>query len=94
MIKSPNTPAIPIGAGGGVDAVELSAWQLVVDLMEDAARACEAHADLPGVDRWLWRFDGEMVRSAADQLRMTAPASLPSARSVSAKSAAAGTAAG
>jgi hypothetical protein len=28
-------------------------------------------------DRWIWRFDGETVRSAADQLRLAAPASLP-----------------
>ena len=67
-----------------VDAAVVAQWQRVVDVLEDAARACDARAELhneppegPEFDRWIWRFDGETVRSAADQLRFAAPASLP-----------------
>ena len=68
----------------GDEAAVVAQWQRVVDVLEDAARACDARAELhneppegPEFDRWIWRFDGEAVRSAADQLRFAAPASLP-----------------
>ena len=70
-----------------VDPAVVPQWQDLVDVLEDAARACDARADLAGLtdltdlaaltDQWRWRFDGETVRSAADQLRMAAPAGLP-----------------
>ncbi len=68
----------------GGNAAVVAQWQRVVDVLEDAARACDARAEQhneppegPEFDRWIWRFDGETVRSAADQLRLAAPASLP-----------------
>ena len=68
----------------GDEAAVVAQWQRVVDVLEDAARACDARAELhneppegPEFDRWISRFDGEAVRSAADQLRFAAPASLP-----------------
>jgi hypothetical protein len=70
-----------------VDPAVLARWQDLVDLLEDAARACDARCDLVELTdltdlaglatQWRWRFDGETVRSAADHLRMAAPASLP-----------------
>ncbi len=68
----------------GPDAAVVAQWQRLVDVLEDAARACDARADLyneppegPEFYRWIWRFNGETVRSAADQLRLAAPANLP-----------------
>ncbi len=68
----------------GPDAAVVAQWQYVVDVLEDAARACDARAALhaeqheePAIGWWIGRFDGETVRSAADQLRFAAPASLP-----------------
>lgn len=72
----------------GVEAAVVAQWQRVVDVLEDAARACDArdalHAEQHAEEQegpvfgwWIGRFDGEMVRSAADELRLAAPASLP-----------------
>jgi hypothetical protein len=72
MMRSNHSPA-----GAATDAETVSRWQHVVDVLEEGARACDARAEVPPADRWTWRFDGETVRSAADQLRLAAPASLP-----------------
>lgn len=83
----PTRPATEQIAHGG-DAAVVAQWQRVVDVLEDAARACDArdalhaeqHAEQQGrpvFDWWIGRFDGETVRSAADELRLAAPASLP-----------------
>jgi len=83
----PSRPAREQITPGG-DAAVVAQWQRVVDLLEDAARACDArdalhaeqHAEQQGrpvFDWWIGRFDGETVRSAADELRLAAPASLP-----------------
>jgi len=61
-----------------VDPAVVAQWQSLVDVLEDAARACEARSDLVDfTDQWIWLIDGETVRDAADQLRRAAPASLP-----------------
>ena len=67
----------------GDEAAVVAQWQRVVDVLEEAARACDARAERhdeppegPEFDRWISRFDGEAVRSAADQLRFAAPAEL------------------
>ena len=85
MIQSNYTRTVTSPAA--VDPSVLAQWQDLVDVLEDAARACDACCDLVEVpdptdlaaltDQWKWRFDGETVRSAADRLRMAAPASLP-----------------
>ncbi len=98
MIQPSDTPRSPstrqrTRSAAAADAAALTQWQHVVDVLEDAARACDARADLPvepqqdheGYDgqegrlsnRLIWLINGETVRSAADQLRFAAPASLP-----------------
>jgi hypothetical protein len=68
----------------GADAAVVAQSQRVVHVLEDAARACDARTELhneppegPEFDRWISRCDGETVRSAADQMRFAAAASLP-----------------
>ena len=98
MIRPNDTPRSPstrqrTRSAAAADAAALTQWQHVVDVLEDAARACDARADPPvepqqghqghiGQDerlsnRLIWLLNGETVQSAADQLRLAAPARLP-----------------
>lgn len=53
-------------------------WREVADLLEEAAAACDARADVCDVDdQVFWLLDAEQVRDAANSLRLAAPAELP-----------------
>lgn len=63
---------------GPTVAAVIAQWQQVADLLEDAARACNAQAYAGGIDdRLFWLIDAEQVRDAADSLRLAAPDELP-----------------
>jgi hypothetical protein len=77
MIQSYSSRA-GICTEAAVDPAVVAQWQDLVDLLEDAARACEARSDLVDfADQWMWLIDGETIRDAAEQLRRAARASLP-----------------
>jgi hypothetical protein len=52
----------------------------VIELLEEAARECDARGDLaqePLDDRAIWYFDAAVVLTAADTLRLASPTRLP-----------------
>lgn len=73
-------PTTDISTANDAEAAGQLQWLAVTELLEEAARQCDARGDLasrPLDDQAIWYFDAALVLTAADTLRLASPTRLP-----------------